>query len=111
MNQIVIDMFTRATMFLQDEDMTSLYDIAKGTTIIESPRGESVGGTNYWVVEDPRPTKAEARAQLDKLWYVDVPLRILRKSPVIRTPLAPVLFAPELADVLIEIDPLDRLED
>lgn len=106
-------MFTQSTMYFDEEDMSSLYDIAKGTTIVEAPqaRGESVGGTNYWVVEDPRPTKAEARAKLDKLWYVDVPLRVLRKSPVIRTPYAPVLFAPELADVLIELDPLDRLED
>lgn len=107
MNQTVIKMFTQATMYLDEEDMSPLYDIAKGTTIIESPRGESVGGTNYWVVEDPRRTRAEAKERLE---YASIPFRVI--GPFVPPKFKPVVIGiPELADILIEWDPLERLED
>lgn len=107
MNLIVIEMFTQATMYLDEEDMSSLYDIAKGTTIVESPRGESVGGTNYWVVEDPRRTTEEAKKRLE---YASIPFRVI--APFVPPKIKPVVVGiPELADILIQWDPLERLED
>ena len=102
-------MFTQATMYLEEEDMSPLYDIAKGTTIVEAPqpRGESVGGTNYWVVEDPRRTTEEAKKRLE---YASIPFRVI--GPFVPPKFKPVVVGiPELADILIEWDPLERLED
>lgn len=117
MNQIVIDMFTRTTMFFDEEDVTALSPLYSGKTIVapkpSPPAGVRYGGTNYWVNEDPRPTKAEAKEKLEELYFVQVPFRILRQTPLIknRPYLLPIFYAPELAELLIEIDPLDRLED
>lgn len=115
MNLIVIEMFTRTTMFFDEEDVTSLLPLYSGQTIVapepSPPAGVRYGGTNYWVNEDPRPTKQEAKDKLNDLWFVQVPVRALKKSKFIPPYLVPVLYAPELAELLIEIDPLDRLED
>lgn len=85
------------------------------TSVIEpfvsAPAGIRYGGTNHWVNDDPRPTKEEAKERLDGLWFIQVPTRALKKTKFIPPYLVPVLYAPELAEVLIEIDPLDRLED
>lgn len=80
-------------------------------TFVSAPAGIRYGGTNYWVNDDPRPTKEEAKERLDGLWFVQVPTRVLKKTRIVPPWLVPVLYAPELAEVLIEIDPLDRLED
>lgn len=79
-------------------------------TFMSAPDGVRYGGTNYWD-NDPRPTKEEAKAKLDDLWFIQVPTRALRKTKLVPPWLVPVLYAPELAEVFIEIDPLDRLED
>lgn len=79
-------------------------------TFVSAPAGIRYGGTNYWD-NDPRPTKEEAKAKLDDLWIIQIPTRALKKTRFIPPWLVPVLYAPELAEVLIEIDPLDRLED
>jgi hypothetical protein len=117
MSQIVIKMFTRASMFFDEEDVEAFVPVYKGDTIIEPtispPAGVRYGGTNYWVVEDPRPTKAEAKEKLEGLWQIQVPFRVLKNAPFIKNKpyLLPIFYAPELAELLIEIDPLDRLED
>jgi len=79
-------------------------------TYISPPDGIRYGGTNYWD-NDPRPTKEEAKERLESLWFVQVPTRYLKKARFIPPWLVPVLYTPELAEILIEIDPLDRLED
>ena len=77
--------------------------------------GGSTGGTNYWVNEDPRPTTEEALEKLEDFEFlVDiadylVPDEISNNIPYwIRGPFG---IAPEVAEFLIEIDPLDRIQD
>ena len=86
--------------------------------------GGSVGGTNYWTPEDRRPTKAEARKDVDKFrkdlddiveFWESIPPEIL-DTEALDTNIpwwvkAPFYVAPYVADVFIEVDPLDRLED
>ncbi len=85
--------------------------------IIESKdfEGHGKGGTNYWVNDDPRPTKEEALERLedfelftDIVGYL-VPEEISNNIPYwIRGPFG---IAPEVAEILIEVDPLDRIQD
>lgn len=78
-------------------------------------KGHGKGGTNYWVNDDPRPTKEEALEKLEDFeLFVEiadylVPDEISNNIPYwIRGPFG---IAPEFAEFLIEVDPLDRLED
>lgn len=72
-------------------------------------RQKVAGGRNMWVTESTRKrTKQEAK---DRLPHLPQPLRRqVRKRPV-PNPIMIPFYALELADILIEIDPLDRLED
>jgi hypothetical protein len=77
--------------------------------------GHGKGGTNYWINEDPRPTKEEALERLEYFEiFVDlvdyiVPEEVSNNIPYwIRGPFG---IAPEVAEFLIEIDPLDRIQD
>jgi len=77
--------------------------------------GGSTGGTNYWVNDDPRPTKEEALEKLEDFnLFVDivdylVPEEVSNNIPYwIRGPFG---WAPEVAEFLIEVDPLDRIQD
>ena len=75
-----------------------------------SPRGMTISGRGIKHDVDRRPTKKEARA---RLLNVPKPLRIARRVSR-RVPPNPFLipfYAIELAEVLIEIDPLDRIQD
>lgn len=66
-------------------------------------------GRNMWVNEEYRKrTKAEAKERLPHL--PTSVRRQLRKKPI-PSPIMIPFYALELADILIEIDPLDRLED
>ena len=108
-------MFTYETMFIDEEDINPLYDIADGTALVEEPTyaGHSVSGRGVKHVIDRRPTTEEAQ---DRLWAgLPRPLRpLVRKQFPKRRKLHPVLipfYAFELAELLIEIDPLDRIQD
>lgn len=58
-------------------------------------------------VSDPRPTKAEAKKQLDML---TIPFRI--GAPFVPPHIKPIFVgAPRLAEFFIEIDPLDKFRD
>jgi len=77
--------------------------------------GGSTGGTNYWVNDDPRPTKEEALEKLEEFeLFADIadfliPDEISNNIPYwIRGPFG---VAPEFAEFLIEVDPLDRIQD
>lgn len=77
--------------------------------------GGSTGGTNYWVNDDPRPTKEEALEKLEEFeLFADIadfliPDEISNNIPYwIRGPYG---IAPEFAEFLIEVDPLDRIQD
>lgn len=76
--------------------------------------GHGKGGTNYWV-NDLRPTKKEALERIEDFEiFVDivdylVPEEISNNIPYwIRGPFG---IAPEVAELLVEIDPLDRIQD
>jgi len=77
--------------------------------------GHGKGGTNYWVNDDLRPTKEEALENLedfnllvDIVDYI-VPDEVSNNIPFwIRGPFG---IAPEVAELLVEIDPLDRIQD
>lgn len=78
--------------------------------------GHGKGGTNYWVNDDdPRPSKEEALEKLEDFKIINdivdflVPEEVSNNIPYwIRGPFG---IAPEVAELLIEIDPLDRIED
>jgi len=77
--------------------------------------GHGKGGTNYWVNDDLRPTKEEALENIEDFeLFVDivdylVPEEVSNNIPYwIRGPFG---IAPEVAEFLIEIDPLDRIQD
>lgn len=77
--------------------------------------GHGKGGTNYWVTEDLRPTEEEAKERLEDFNFlvevVDylVPEEVSNNIPYwIRGPFG---IAPEVAEFLIEVDPLDRIQD
>ena len=78
-------------------------------------KGHGKGGTNYWVNEDRRPTKDEAREKIDDFNLgMDIldelfPEEVSNNIPYwIRGPFG---WGPKLAQVLIEVDPLDRIQD
>ena len=58
-------------------------------------------------LSDPRPTKAEAKAQLE---FLTIPFRV--GAPFVPPVIKPIFVgAPRLAELLIEIDPQDRFRD
>ena len=83
------------------------------------------GGTNYWVPDDPRPTKAEAKKKVDdfvkardravEFFTEDLDIIGVDPEPIVSNipwwVWTPFYVAPYVADELIELDPLDRLED
>jgi hypothetical protein len=97
------------------EDNLFLFLQYGGRGPIRQPAGRPVfrqkvaGGRNMWVNETTRKrTKAEAK---DRLPHLPTSVRRqIRKKPV-PSPIMIPFYALELADILIEIDPLDRLED
>lgn len=87
-------------------------------------RQQVAGGRNMWITEDARPTKKEAREKIERFREKRdqitrsiglVPPEILDVEPFRRaTPwwvVAPFYIAPYVAEGLIELDPLDRLQD
>lgn len=87
-------------------------------------RQRVAGGRNMWVTEDSRPTKKQALEKIDQFREKRdkitrsiglVPSEILDVEPFRRaTPwwvVAPFYIAPYIAEELIELDPLDRLQD
>ena len=83
------------------------------------------GGQNYWVVEDPRPTKAEAKKKIKEFretrdravefFTEDLDVIGVDPEPILTNipwwVWVPFYTAPYVAEELIEWDPLDRLED
>ena len=83
-----------------------------------------VGGTNYWVVEDRRPTEEQA---LDKIkqfeetrddiveFWENIPNEILDTESIDKNipwwVIAPFYIAPYVAEELVKWDPLDRIQD
>jgi len=77
--------------------------------------GHGKGGTNYWVNEDPRPTAEEAKEKIDDFRFVNDILDIIVpesvKTNIPRWLRVPYANAPDVADLLIDLDPLDRIQD
>ncbi len=77
--------------------------------------GGSTGGTNYWVNDDPRPTKEEVLDKLEDFQEtIDIIDYLLPES--IKSNIPPWLRPPldwmvPVAEVIVEIDPLDRIQD
>ena len=83
------------------------------------------GGTNFWVPNDPRPTKAEAKKKVQdfvetrdtvvKFFTEDLDVIGFDPEPIVSNipwwVWVPFYTAPYVAEELIEWDPLDRLED
>ena len=92
-------------LFLQYGARPPMIAQPTGRPVFQSrPAGIRYGGTNYW---DNRPTKAEGKKMLE---YLGFPFKIL--APYAPPQVKPVLLgAPELADFLIEIDPLDKFQE
>jgi len=82
---------------------------------IVSSRSNVAQGRNVWNERDRRPTKEEAQEKLEDfnilvevIDYV-VPEEVSNNIPYwIRGPFG---IAPEVAEFLVEIDPLDRIQD
>jgi len=82
---------------------------------IVSSRSNVAQGRNVWNERDRRPTKEEAQEKLEDfnilvevIDYV-VPEEVSNNIPYwIRGPFG---IAPEVAEFLVEVDPLDRLQD
>jgi len=82
---------------------------------IVSSRTNVAQGRNVWNERDRRPTKEEAQEKLEDfnilvevLDYV-IPEEVSNNIPYwIRGPFG---IAPEVAEFLVEVDPLDRLQD
>lgn len=116
-------MLNQATKFLGVKDTEMLYrPFVKGSlipiaTTVQKDLGP-VGGTNYWV-NDNRPTKQEALDRINDFREArDIGFELQDEldpeREVVQLPwwvVAPFFLAPYLAEVLIEIDPLDRIED
>ena len=113
-NRISIDMLTRTTMF-DDEDDYTLQQIRKQIVedfaVFPVPKGrvttERYGpGAYYQTSSTRKPTRMEA---LERLPSVPKPVRRLsRRLPP--NPLLIPFYALDLAELLIYVDPLDRIE-
>ena len=108
-------MLTIDTMFLDEEDITMMTIVPEETLInvpeqtrFDSARTEPYYGT-YVTSSSRKPTKQEAVDRLNELPAVKLTRSVRRSTrlpPIIMLP----LYAPELARILVEIDPLDRIE-
>ncbi len=96
------------------QPFTSL-DVPSVDIVSKSTRGQVFQGRNVWNERDQRPTKEEAKEKLDDFnllvevtdWLI--PEEVSNNIPYwIRGPFG---IAPEVAEILIEVDPLDRLQD
>ena len=103
------------TMFLDEEDIVMMTVIPEETIVkvseqtrFDSARTEPYYGT-YLTSSSRKPTKEEAVERLNEIPGVKLSRsvrRSIRLPPIFLLP----LYAPELARVLVEIDPLDRIE-
>jgi hypothetical protein len=122
---MLIDMLNNATKFLGVKDPEMLYRPFVRETLVEiatTPQkdfaGHGKGGTNYWV-NDNRPTKQEALDRINDFREsrdvgFDLQDEFDPDREIVQLPwwiVVPLYTAPYLAEVLIEIDPLDRIED
>ena len=108
-------MLTIDTMFLDEEDITMMTIVPEETlvnvpeeTTFRGSRTEPYYGT-YVTSTSRKPTKEEAVDKLNEIPAVKLTRsvrRAVKLPPIILLP----LYAPELARVLVEIDPLDRIE-
>ena len=108
-------MLTIDTMFLDEEDITMMTIVPEETLInvpeqtrFDSARTEPYYGT-YVTSSSRKPTKQEAVDKLNEIPAVRITRsvrRSVRLPPIILLP----LYAPELARIFIEVDPLDRIE-
>ena len=77
--------------------------------------GHGKGGTNYWVNDDLRPTKEEALENIEDFKiFTDIVGYLVPEESSNNIPYwirGPFGIAPEVAELLIEIDPLDRIQD
>ena len=100
-------------MITDEENLYLFMLYGGGKPVAQSPsrpvfRNRTAGGRNMWVNESRKITKAEAKK---KLPHLPKPIRRqIRKKPI-PSPFMIPFYALEIADVLIEWDPLDRLED
>ena len=102
-------------MFLDEEDITMMTIVPEETLInvpeqtrFDSARTEPYYGT-YVTSSSRKPTKQEAVDKLNEIPAVRITRsvrRSVRLPPIILLP----LYAPELARIFIEVDPLDRIE-
>ena len=108
-------MLTIHSMFLDEEDITMMTIVPEETLVnvpvqtrFDSARTEPYYGT-YLTSTSRKPTKEEAVDRLNEIPAVKLSRsvrRSLKLPPILLLP----LYAPELARVLVEIDPLDRIE-
>lgn len=119
---------------IDDEDNLFLLLMYGGSTINHVPQGRPVFAntsttrswrtTPYYGTYDRRPTKAEAKERIEKFrerrdrivrTYEIIPKEIIDLEPVRRAipwwVVAPFYVAPYVAEGLIELDPLDRLQE
>ena len=108
-------MLTIDTMFLDEEDISMMTIVPEETLVnvpeqtrFDTARDEPYYGT-YVISTTRKPTKQEAIDRLNEIPAVKLARsvrRSVRLPPIILLP----LYAPELARVFVEIDPLDRIE-
>jgi len=82
---------------------------------IVSSRTNVAKGQNVWNKRDRRPTKEDAQEKLEDFDFLVevtdwlIPEEVTNNIPYwIRGPFG---IAPEIAKILVEVDPLDRLQD
>jgi hypothetical protein len=111
MNQTVIDMLTPSSMFVDEDDYVALAIAAEAEAseeLLIQPFGRGANlvpryGMPTTVMR--KPTKEEA---LDRLPYV--PRLVRRPGRRLPPPFGIPFWAIDLAEVLVELDPLDRIE-
>lgn len=103
------------TMFLDEDDIVMMTVIAEETIVnvseqtrFDSARTEPYYGT-YLTSSSRKPTKQEAIDRLNELPAVKLTRSVRRNVKLPPIFLLP-LYSPELARILVEIDPLDRIE-
>ena len=108
MNLIVIKMLTRESMFVDEDDYVALVIAAEAEIPEELPyhvfgRGATVRTMPTTVMR--KPTTEEALARLPY-----VPRVVRGRGRQFPPPFSIPFYALDLAEILIEIDPLDRIE-
>lgn len=108
MNQIVIKMLTLESMFVDEDDYVALAIAAEADIVEEvspQPFGRGISIRTMPTTVMRKPTKEEA---LERLPYVPRPIR--RPGRRLPPPIGIPFWALDIAEVLIELDPLDRIE-